>query len=170
LSEFIKRKKDVFEPSVSPRVDYKNILMLSYYKNNIMQFFTLESMLAVSLFGFGHQVAWKEGIKKTKLYEQIQFISDLLSEEYVIEEKFTTFEDFDRVLKRMVQNQTVNLIQVDDEDEMRVKIDPKGEVGISFLCSLLWPIIDSYWTTFIYVFSLVPNKFISEGLVLQKVG
>jgi glycerol-3-phosphate O-acyltransferase len=54
LKAFLERKKDVFEPSVSPRVDYKNILMLSYYKNYIIKYFTAEAYVAVSLFGYGH--------------------------------------------------------------------------------------------------------------------
>lgn len=32
LEEFVRKKRDIFEPFVSPKVDYKNFLMLAYYK------------------------------------------------------------------------------------------------------------------------------------------
>jgi glycerol-3-phosphate O-acyltransferase len=45
LTEFVKKKRDVFEPSVSPKVDYKNILMLAYYKNTIVHVFLKEMII-----------------------------------------------------------------------------------------------------------------------------
>jgi hypothetical protein len=56
------------------------------------------------------------------------------------------------------------------EIERRIRVDAQGEVAFSFLGSLIWHIIDSYWTTFVFIFSLVPNKFVSESLILQKVS
>lgn len=50
LNEFVKKKRDVFEPFVSPKVDYKNILMLAYYKNTIVHVFLKEMMIGKSNF------------------------------------------------------------------------------------------------------------------------
>ena len=35
----IKSKKDVFELSIKAKLDYKNVLLLSYYKNGLMHMF-----------------------------------------------------------------------------------------------------------------------------------
>lgn len=45
LTEFVKKKRDVFEPSVSPKVDYKNIIMLAYYKNTLVHVFLKEMII-----------------------------------------------------------------------------------------------------------------------------
>ena len=49
LNKFVKKNKDVFEPSVSPKIDYKNILMLAYYKNTLAHIF-LKEMIIGKLF------------------------------------------------------------------------------------------------------------------------
>lgn len=45
LTEFVSKKRDVFEPLVSPKVDYKNILMLAYYKNTLVHIFFKEMVI-----------------------------------------------------------------------------------------------------------------------------
>lgn len=45
LGEFVKKNKDVFEPFVSPRIDYKNLLMLAYYKNTLTHIFIKEMIV-----------------------------------------------------------------------------------------------------------------------------
>ena len=39
LAEIVDRKKDIFEPSVQLKADYKNYLLLSYYRNALIHFF-----------------------------------------------------------------------------------------------------------------------------------
>jgi len=49
LRSFIERKKDIFEPSVTAKKDYKNILMLAYYRNNLVHLFLNETYVACAL-------------------------------------------------------------------------------------------------------------------------
>lgn len=58
LTEFVKKKRDIFEPFVSPKVDYKNILMLAYYKNTIVHVFLKEMIIGRNSFNFSCFVAW----------------------------------------------------------------------------------------------------------------
>jgi glycerol-3-phosphate O-acyltransferase len=53
LGGFVDRKRNIFEPSVSASKDYKNILMLAYYRNNLIHLFINESIVACSLLGLG---------------------------------------------------------------------------------------------------------------------
>ena len=48
LNEFVKKKRDVFEPFVSPKIDYKNILMLAYYRNTLVHVFLKEMIIGKS--------------------------------------------------------------------------------------------------------------------------
>ena len=53
LKSFIETKKDVFSPQVKANKDYKNILMLAYYRNGIIHMFVNEAYIAASLLAFG---------------------------------------------------------------------------------------------------------------------
>lgn len=117
LNKIVDRKRDVFEPSVVPRVDYKNILMLSYYRNNLNHFFINEAYIACSLFGFGHQIAWKEGVPKLRLWEQIKFLCSLIGDDFIIKDKITTYEDFERTLNFMAG---LNCVEIDKDNKVKV--------------------------------------------------
>lgn len=58
LIEFVDHKKDMFEPSVTPKIDYKNYLMLSIYKNGLIHLFFPECFIACTLMGFKQKIAF----------------------------------------------------------------------------------------------------------------
>jgi glycerol-3-phosphate O-acyltransferase len=53
LSKFIETKKDGLYTQITASKDYKNILMLSYYRNNLIHLFLNEGYIASSLEAFG---------------------------------------------------------------------------------------------------------------------
>lgn len=62
LEHFIERKKDIFEPSVTAKKDYKNILMLAYYRNNLIHLFLNEAYISCALQAFGESSTKTQGI------------------------------------------------------------------------------------------------------------
>ena len=58
----IEKKQNVFEPQVKALKDYKNILMLAYYRNSLVHCFINEAYIACSLRSFGEFVSKEEGI------------------------------------------------------------------------------------------------------------
>ena len=164
LDKCIDKKKDIFEPSVSPRVDYKNILLLSYYKNSYVHLFIDESLVACSLFGSGQQIAWKDGVDKPKLWEQTKFLQNLLKGEFVKENYMDSQDDFEAVVALMKQRQSVF-----EKEDGRLVLNRNGESHIAMLCSLVWPLVDSYWIAFVFIFSLVPRKYVQESKIYQKI-
>jgi len=55
LSDIIvKTKKNIFELSVSPDLSYKNILLLSYYRNQVLHLFIMEGIICCAMNAFGH--------------------------------------------------------------------------------------------------------------------
>lgn len=51
LERFVERKRDIFEPSVSAKKDYRNIVMLSYYRNNLIHIFIHDAEIACAILG-----------------------------------------------------------------------------------------------------------------------
>lgn len=164
LNETVNKKKDIFEPRVVPKVDYKNILLLAYYRNNLVHLFISEAIISCSMFGFGHHQAWQKGVTKEELWEKVLFISNLLRNEFVLTTNFKTVEDYEEILRFMSANKTI----YENEDGLIV-LHSEAENHINYLNSLIWPFIDTYWVTFTFIFSLVPSKFIRESEMMEKV-
>ena len=166
LTEFVKKKRDVFEPFVSPKVDYKNILMLAYYKNSIVHIFFKEMVVAVSLLGFGRDTIKTTGITKERVWEKVQFLVSMMDNVFVQESiKLKTYEDFETTLDFMEQREIIFT-----EFGMIKYQTPNDETnGLLFLCSLIWPFIDSYWLTIVYIYTLFPDKFVPEDKILSKI-
>jgi len=97
----IKTKKNIFEVSVSPNLEYKNVLMLNYYKNGLMHTFLLEAITACALHSFGHQLAYKEGITIERLWEETEFLMRLFYKEYIIRETIQNLEQFTSLINKM---------------------------------------------------------------------
>ena len=57
LSGFLEKKKDVFELQIKAQKAYKNVMMLSYYRNNLVHIFLAEAYIACSLLGFGENIS-----------------------------------------------------------------------------------------------------------------
>ena len=53
LKNFIDTKQDVLSPQVKANKDYKNYLMLAYYRNNLIHLFLNECYIAASFLAFG---------------------------------------------------------------------------------------------------------------------
>lgn len=53
LKGFVDRKRNIFEPSVSAKNDYKNIVMLAYYRNNMIHLFINDAVVFCALLGLG---------------------------------------------------------------------------------------------------------------------
>ena len=54
LAGFVDKKRHIFEPAVTAIKDYKNLLMLTYYKNLLIHLFLNEALIAISILGFQH--------------------------------------------------------------------------------------------------------------------
>ena len=164
LNETVGKKKDVFEPRVIPKIDYKNILLLGYYRNNLMHHFINEALVACSIYEFGQNSTQKDGIDRKELYEKVTFISNILRNEFVIEKNMKEYDNFENVIDFMIRTKTLLAGEND-----KIFVHPDGENMINFLNSLIWPFIDTYWVSFVFIFSLVPSKFVQEGKIIEKI-
>lgn len=88
------KKSNVFELQIRAKKDYKNILMLSYYRNNLVHVFLNETFIAASLISFGKNLNQEVGVSLQRVWEQTSFISQLLKNEFIVREKLETFQQF----------------------------------------------------------------------------
>lgn len=58
LKDYLSRRRDIYEPLIKPKVDYKNILMLGYYRNPLNYVYFNEGVILVSVLSFGGDKAW----------------------------------------------------------------------------------------------------------------
>ena len=68
ISSLIKRKKDMFDPFIEPKDNFKDLLLLTYYKNMLLHVFFSESLAACVLMSFGNLIAFQEGVKFDSFY------------------------------------------------------------------------------------------------------
>ena len=115
LDKIIVRKKDMFGLSVTPKIDYKNVLLLSYYRNALLNTFANEAILSCALAAFGHHIAYKEGIERERLVEEYRFLSQILEKEFIFEGKA---ED---VILKMIE------LKVITEENNKIKVNFKNK-------------------------------------------
>eukprot|EP00742_Colponemidia_sp_Colp-10_P010413 GILJ01011431.1.p1 GENE.GILJ01011431.1~~GILJ01011431.1.p1 ORF type:complete len:1177 (+),score=214.25 GILJ01011431.1:40-3570(+) len=165
LANIVDRRKDIFEPSVTPRIDYKNVLMLSYYRNQIMHLFVNEALVACALHAFGHQLAWTEGVNVNRLWEEVNFLANLLKREFIYGGFHDDRQGFDKTVDLMVARGTLS----HDVKQDVIKVAPTGEQAFSFLCALLWPFIDAYWVSPLYLFSYESDRRLTDVKLVQQI-
>lgn len=79
--------------SVAPLMDFKNILMLAYYRNGLHHLFFQEAVMCVSLCSFGQQQA-RNGVNIEEYWKETAFLLQLLQKEHVSKRQINTFEQF----------------------------------------------------------------------------
>ena len=147
LASFIDTKKDVvFSSYIKANMDYKNILMLSYYRNNLIHLFLNESYIATSLNAFGDQTSLREGISFTRLWDQTDFLTNILWKEFMVRDQIRDQEQLKLTIQFMEKR---NFITV--EKQNIIKITNDGKFPIQFLSSLLLPFVESYWVTLAFI-------------------
>lgn len=73
----------------------------------------------MSLYGFGEQIAWKEGVEFERLWDQTRFIGEMLVNEYVVQNHLTNINEFKKVINNMQQ---YGIIQIDSQNKIKVRI------------------------------------------------
>ena len=163
LKQTLSHKKDLFEPSISLHIDYKSILLLSYYRNTLHHIFAIEALIACACFSFGEKLAWGDGIAKARVLEETMFLSNLLEAEFVLREKISNAETINNALECMKKREIL------EENNGKLKIKRNGELAITLLCSLAWPLIDTYWSTLTFCSALRPEQSLKLDKLIQSV-
>jgi glycerol-3-phosphate O-acyltransferase len=98
----IDQKKDMLHPIIHAKPEYKNVLMLAYYRNTLLHVFWLEALLACALSSFGQEMAWKDGVSIERLWEELSFLSELMIREVQLRTKLNR-DTYPGLLKSMIE-------------------------------------------------------------------
>jgi glycerol-3-phosphate O-acyltransferase len=70
----------MYEPNVTPNKDYKNILMLGYYRNVLVHHFLLDSYTVLSIMS-----KWNNQPQPKKVvWEDVSFLSHIFQHEFMV--------------------------------------------------------------------------------------
>lgn len=163
LSDLVNHKKDLFEPSYTIKADYKSVLLLSYYRNTLVHIFIFEAYVAVALYGFGEKASITNGVPRSRVREEAYFLYTILEREFVSRVHFDSVDAMDRVIEGMV---TFGTLSVDGDN---LKFSNGTEHTVSFLCSLIWPLIECYWVTLVFSSAISPHKALTFERAVQSV-
>ena len=136
----------------------ENLLMLNYYRNPLNQFLFNESVILCCMHSFGLEAEWQTGVNLNELFDRACYLSKLLKKEEYIKQRFTSdnYEYFSYIIESMKARRV--LIQKKDADPNLILLRESGESQIVLLRSIVFPMIDSYYVTLIYILTFIKNK------------
>mmetsp|Transcript_39105 Transcript_39105/g.37429 ORF Transcript_39105/g.37429 Transcript_39105/m.37429 type:complete len:141 (+) Transcript_39105:772-1194(+) len=85
----------------------KDLMMLSYYRNNLAHLFMNEAFVLTSILCFGTD--YKLGIPKERILDQTLFLVEMIGDEFIMREKISSEEIFDESLVKMQQSGLVSM-------------------------------------------------------------
>lgn len=104
---------------MTPNFEYKNILLLNYYKNQLVHVFFEEAICCCALNSFGHQIAYKEGLGINRLWEETEFLLSLLNKELFVRITLNSQQKLNDLIERMAFRGTVSYV---NQDEKTIKV------------------------------------------------
>jgi len=150
LKDLVRRQnRNIYEPAISSRNEYTNMLVLGQYKNRMIQYFYREALWCVAIHSL---LRSKTPVTVAATLERVRFLHVLLQNEFVIRPDVDTPEDHVKMLNTMV---SAGILTIHDDI---IDIAVSGETHFTFLCTLLWPSIDSLYSAALMLYSLQPTK------------
>lgn len=156
-----KEEKNLLEPVYHP----KDPFALSYYRNQVIHLFVSEAVVAVSIFTMLRQHESRRFLK-CDLIEKVQFLSTLLSDEFVFNPDGLQ-KNLEDTLAKLRQQEVLDTNPEEQYVEFSAAQLEKGSEIFDFYCFLLWPFIDGYWLAAVALLSLVPMDGF-DGVVNEK--
>jgi len=158
LDDYIVKKRNFYMPKVVGN-DYQNYMMLGYYRNPLNFVFFNEALIVCSVFSFGNDAAWKDGVSVDEIFKKTCYLSELLKREEVIKNRFTPTNRtyFDQVVEFM---ESQRLVTTKDGN---LTLKSTGEGLLLMMGSIVWPMIDTYYVVLLYTMTLVKQKNILDA-------
>jgi glycerone phosphate O-acyltransferase/fatty acyl-CoA reductase len=168
------QNRNVFEPAISSRGEYNNMLVLGQYKNRLVHYFYREALWCVVIYALSrgkHGAEAECTVDVATALNDVAFLHSMLQSEFVIKENPDEPEDHVATLRLMAEHGIVTLSGGDiagDLTSVRVTVASTGEAHFSFMCSLLWPFIDSFYSASMMLYTLQPTRSIARDLLVTQ--
>ncbi|KAL0487536.1 glycerone phosphate O-acyltransferase [Acrasis kona] len=155
MSDVVVKRKFMIEPGVNSRNEHKKFIQLGVYRNQLLYLFVKESIVCCA---YEQQVSKLEkdasngadkGVNVQDLLTSCKFLSSLMRHEFVKQENPDDNDNYDAVLDKMIQR------GIFIKNENHVQLPLTSVETHRFMCSLLWPFIESYWAATMAVLTLL---------------
>lgn len=154
----------ILSPMVKANKDYKNYLMLAYYRNNLVHLFLNEALVAASFLAFGEQIVTTGGVSLQRVWDMTEFLSCVLKEEFLVRDQLVDVEGFNAVVKFMEKRGQVERVGDDS-----IRMTKNGKFPLKFFSSLILPFVESYWVTLSFVKQMQPKVDLLQQDIEQRV-
>jgi glycerol-3-phosphate O-acyltransferase len=157
LNNLVIKIRNTYVPSSSVEngKQNKSILVLDYYRNQLVHLFINEGLIACVLFSY-------QKVKKDTLIDDVLFLRKLFAIEFP-EKSYPTKEVYSSIIDSMTERS----ILLNNEDIISISENAHGH--ITFLCYMFWPLIDTYWLSSLSLFSLYPSHIIKKRLLIHRI-
>ena len=171
----IQRSEKVYEANINSRDDYKNMLALGLYRNKISHLFYLEGLFATVYYALTKEDLYRVNnpnkistniniVPKEQLIKEVYFLHTLLHREFIYTSNIDQIPNMKLILQNMINN---NIFQV--HNNKYISITSNGEKEYAFLCSIIWPFIDSYYIASLLLISLQSKGVIAEHILPSRI-
>lgn len=183
----VTKRNNIYQPKIHHNAttkdnNYTNLLVFGQYKNRIIHFFYYEALWSVVIYALLQQrekqqqleqqqngatspssssAAADDSVDVDAALVKVKFLHSLLNTEFITTPIIDAPVDFEAILNSMVEKQ----ILVKSADAKTISIDyAHGEVAFAFLCSLLWPYLDSLYSAAMLLLSLQSTQTVTTSI------
>jgi glycerol-3-phosphate O-acyltransferase len=152
MNNLIVNRKDLFNNRIGISNDNKKILLLAYYRSFLHNVFILESLVTCTINSFGKTLAFDEGIPIARIIEESEFLTTFLKHEFECRDLSFGRKGIENILNLLKNRGFIS------EKEGLVTLSRTSGIAINFLCSFVWPIVDTYWSTLLFCSAICKDQ------------
>jgi len=178
-------------PSPVPSASYrKNILVLSYYRNQLLHLFQWEGAIAIVIAALAGMKSSRKkkapipggdtisGVEETVMLDEVKFLAKLWATEFVNPPNLDLDEVILRTLDKLTGEGVImrHTVSTQPTPESRpttqrvYKISARGEGILTFLCHMFWPFVETYFIAVLTLFTMSPVDPIKSSVLAQRMG
>ncbi|KAL7309978.1 hypothetical protein PS15m_010792 [Mucor circinelloides] len=117
-----------------------NVMALSYYANQMVDIFLLDSFFAIVYLSF-----LEESVLEDEFMDRFRFLLQMLEKEFVLE--WDLEEKFNTIVASYAQKHIIRVTDNRLSLLVNMENDPMRYEQLIFLASLVYPTVDAYWIT-----------------------
>lgn len=155
LRDLIGEVKGLAEPTFFARDRFQ----LSFYRNQVIHLFVSEVIISAALYTTIKQGGGPSNQKITyrELWNQCEFLSQLLKTEFVYQLARTLTDNIDKALHGLEKDRIIVWNQEEGTIELSAEERECGRENYDFYCFLIWPFIEAYYLNAVSLFALTPS-------------
>ncbi|KAL6070816.1 Dihydroxyacetone phosphate acyltransferase [Balamuthia mandrillaris] len=179
LSPLVQQRNERVEASTPTFEAQRHWIHLGFYRNQLLHLFKDEGVVCLALASFGNEQTMTNvdeggkfenppGVSLNDLMHSIERLHQLFQFEFIPNE----VQDYLSVISALNEKKVLTIQKEKgeeaDESKWRIFVPPSGEHHYSFICSLFWPFVDSYWLFSLSLFSALPDRTLAEEQLIER--